>query len=50
MFEYRDPEKGKRYNSGRSPEFWDRVVKVLFILGLSVVMLTLILKWLGYFG
>ena len=50
MIKYHDPEKGKRSILGKPPEFWDRVVKFIFILGLSMILLTLVLKWLGYFG
>ena len=50
MFQYHDPEKEKKQFFDRSPKFWDRVVTTLFISGISIVLFTLVFKWLGYFG
>ena len=50
MFEYNDPDEGKKHFLDRSPKFWDKVVTGLFVSGLSIVFFTLVLKWLGYFG
>jgi len=50
MFEYHDPDKQKKHCFDKPPEFWDRVVTVLFLLALSLVVFILIFKWLGYFN
>ncbi len=50
MLEMQDPNKRKEHFFDRNPEFWDRVVKGLFISGLLIVFSILVLKWLGYFG
>ena len=50
MHQYHDPEKEKKQFFDRSPKFWDKVVTSLFVSGLLIVVLTLVFKWLGYFG
>ena len=50
MFQYDDPEKEKKQFFDRSPKFWDKVVTSLFVSGISIVLFTLVFKWLGYFG
>jgi len=50
MFEYNDPSEKRKNCFDRSPQFWDRFVKSLFLGGLSIVLLALVFKWLGYFG
>ena len=48
MFEYHDPDEGRKHFFDRSPQFWDKVVTGLFFFGISMVLFTLIFKWLGY--
>ncbi len=48
--DYHDPNKRDKHIFDKSPEFWDLVVKVLFLFGVSILLLALVLKWLGYFG
>ena len=50
MIEIQDPNKRREHFFDRNPQFWDRVVKGMFISGLLIVFSALILKWLGYFG
>ncbi len=50
MFQYHDPQEGKKHFYDKSPQFWDRVVTGLFACGISIVVFTLIIKWLGYLG
>jgi len=50
MLEMQDPNRRRERFFDKNPEFWDRVVKGLFIFGLLIVFSTLVLKWLGYFG
>tara|TARA_R110002073_G_scaffold72537_1_gene177116 strand:- start:79969 stop:80121 length:153 start_codon:yes stop_codon:yes gene_type:complete len=50
MLEIQDPNEGKKHFLDRNPAFWDKMVKRIFISGLSIVFFALILKWLGYFG
>ena len=50
MSQFHDPHKEKKQFFDRSPKFWDKVVTSLFVSGLLIVALTLVFKWLGYFG
>lgn len=49
MLEIQDPNKKRKHFFDREPVFWDKIVKGLFISGLTIVFLVLILKWSGYF-
>ncbi len=44
--QYHD-NKGKSLFEKNS-QFWDRLVKGLFISGLSIILLAVVLKWLGF--
>ncbi len=43
------------YNSGKGKEttkydnhFWDKLIRVLFLSGVVIILLTIALKWLGF--
>ena len=50
MFDYNDDQtnrkrkKTTRYDS----HFWDKLVRILFISGVTIVLLVIALKWLGF--
>ncbi len=44
--EYNNKERKSLFN--KDSQFWDRVVKGLFISGLSIILFAVLLKWLGY--
>jgi len=44
---FEDKKRKSLFN--KDTQFWDRLVKGLFILGLSIIFFTVLLKWLGYF-
>ncbi|MDX5584273.1 MAG: hypothetical protein QNK20_05000 [Aureibaculum sp.] len=44
---YKNNEKGKgttQYDS----HFWDKLVRILFISGVVIILLTVAIKWLGF--
>ena len=50
MFNYsriKKSEKGKS-ESEYDNHFWDKLVRVLFITGVVIILLTIAIKWLGF--
>lgn len=50
MFDYNDDSKIKKREKDTQydNQFWDRLVRVLFVLGVVIILLTVAIKWLGF--
>jgi hypothetical protein len=50
MFDYNNHSK-KRKRKGTThydSHFWDKLIRVLFISGVVIIILTIVFKWLGF--